>query len=145
MVVANMASISATISPTTLNEVTNPAVHHAPSIFVTFKVAQLVNAFRKRVKTRVLSRTGRTSSIKVQNKIHEEFCQEFERQAFEEIDKYLGRKTIHGHGRGRPTSRFGSKTVFKDAAEDGCHTPIRSWEPSLARYDSLSMTTCMPR
>ena len=51
----------------------------SPSLYITFKVLQLVNQFRKRVKTRV-----RASS----------FCQAFERQAAEHIDYALGKTRI---------------------------------------------------
>ena len=61
----------------------------SPSLYVTFKVLQLVKSFQRRVKTRVRSRSPDTASTT------EEFCQDFERQAFEEIDKCLGRKTSH--------------------------------------------------
>lgn len=62
-----------------------------PSLYVTFKVLQLVNTFRKRVKTRVQS--TRRPKRKTSTRVTEDFCQDFERQAFEEIDRYLGRKS----------------------------------------------------
>ncbi|GAB7352364.1 hypothetical protein MBLNU459_g2803t1 [Dothideomycetes sp. NU459] len=69
------------------------------SLYLTFKVAQLISSFRKRVKTRALSHVSqnKTSAKKVQT----ELCQEFEKQAFEQIDKYLGkerRNTRHSGG-----------------------------------------------
>jgi len=59
------------------------------SLYLTFKVAQLISSFRKRVKTRALSHgpQSNASARKVQTKL----CKEFESQAFEEIDKYLGK------------------------------------------------------
>ena len=64
-----------------------------PSLYVTFKVLQLVNGFRKRVETRVhATRIPQKASTKTATA--SSFCQDFERQAFAEIDRYLGRKTV---------------------------------------------------
>lgn len=65
-----------------------------PSLYVTFKVLQLLNTFRKRVKTRVHTTQSRRRR-QASKKVTEDFCQGFERQAFEEIDRYLGRKTAY--------------------------------------------------
>lgn len=66
------------------------ATLESPSVYVTFKVLHLVNAFRKRLtRKHTAQRTKRVSS----KNIPDDFCRDFERQAFEEIDRYLGRKT----------------------------------------------------
>lgn len=59
-----------------------------PSLYVAFKVLTLVNAFRERVKKHSQVRR------KVRpRKVAEDFVQDFERQAFDEVDRYLGRKS----------------------------------------------------
>ncbi|KAK3704016.1 hypothetical protein LTR37_014120 [Vermiconidia calcicola] len=63
----------------------------SPGLYVTFKVLQLVNSFRKRVKTRVQSEW--IPKKETWTRVAEDFCQDFEHQAFDEIDQYLGRKT----------------------------------------------------
>ncbi|WPH02546.1 Hypothetical protein R9X50_00541100 [Acrodontium crateriforme] len=67
-----------------------------PSLYVTFKVLRLVNAFRQRVKTRVRSRVSKRPSPKSEH----DFCQVFEHQAFEEVDHHLGRNKAHRHWKG---------------------------------------------
>ena len=73
----------------------------SPNLYVTFKVLQLVNLFRKRVQTRVHSSGGR-STKQSSSRLTEDFCQAFEREAAEHIDYVLGktrqrpsRKTLH--------------------------------------------------
>lgn len=61
----------------------------SPSLYVTFKVLQLVNQFRKRVRTRVQS--TRRSSKGSSTRLTEDFCQAFEREAAEHIDYVLGK------------------------------------------------------
>ena len=104
--------------------------HTPSSLFVTFKVAQLVNAFRKRVKTRVLSRAN---SIKASIKIQDDFCQDFERRASKEIDSYLGRKTAHANGKriypaGQVKKRLSSQTLVADQIAE------ESWRTSFTRF-----------
>jgi hypothetical protein len=66
----------------------------SPSIYVTFKVLQLVNQFRKRVQTRVRSSRGR-STKESSSRLTEDFCQAFEREAAEHIDYVLGKTRIN--------------------------------------------------
>lgn len=76
-----------------------------PSLYVTLKVLQLVQTFRKRVKTRV-----QDTKTKPSKKVADEFCLAFERQAFEEIDKYLGRKIVHSRKTLRKSERATTAT-----------------------------------
>ncbi|KAK4998118.1 hypothetical protein LTR66_002597 [Elasticomyces elasticus] len=71
----------------------NPASHAAQSLYVTFKVCQLVNTFRKRIKTLVGSNHTKEEALGV------DICQVFERQAYDEIDRYLGRKKTYPAGK----------------------------------------------
>lgn len=80
-----------------------------PNLYVTFKVLQLVNTFRKRVKTRVNS--TRVPKKQSSPRDTEDFCQDFERQAFEEIDKYLGRKTVYPRTKARKTDTAKPKST----------------------------------
>lgn len=65
---------------------------HCPSLYVTFKVLQLVNQFRKRVQTRVRSTAGRSKDRS--SRLTEDFCQAFEREAAEHIDHVLGKSRV---------------------------------------------------
>lgn len=130
-----MASVSANPCRATPCIPSTPFVHHPSSIFVTFKVAQLVNSFCKRIKTRVLSRT---SSIKVQSKVQDKFCKEFEHQAFDEIDKYLGRKSVRDKAKDTSCTRNGYKAVAKECVEENAYEPLQSWHVSFTRYDQAS-------
>lgn len=76
------------------------------SLYVTFKVAQLVNNFRKRVKTRVFSNKPKKETPR---KIRDELCYAFEKEAFQEIDRYLGRKRVHPNDKHH--SRYKAKTL----------------------------------
>jgi len=66
---------------------TSTAPAASPFLF-TLQIVRLVNAFRKRVKTRACGRP------KAERKVQQDFCQGFERQVATHIDKYLGRKTV---------------------------------------------------
>ncbi|KAK5124707.1 hypothetical protein LTR85_001420 [Meristemomyces frigidus] len=78
------SSASALASPTS-----------SPSPFLlTLQIVRLVNTFRKRVKTRVQARRPKKATSA---KVRQDFCQEVERQAFEEIDRYLGRHSHRHH------------------------------------------------
>ena len=59
----------------------SPSSHGSSPFFVAFKVLQLVRTLRKGAKKRVGSKSSKN-----------DFCQETERRAYEQIDKYLGRK-----------------------------------------------------
>ncbi len=60
------------------------------SLYATFKVLQLIHTFRKRARTHARqSRAPRTKKTT----LTQAFCQDLEYQVFEEIDRYLGRKS----------------------------------------------------
>jgi hypothetical protein len=83
----------------------SPDLTASPNIYVTYKVLQLLDTFRKRVKTRVKS--GRILKKETSTRVTRHFCQDLERQAFEEIDTYLGRKTTaHSRKIAFPTFRY---------------------------------------
>ena len=81
----------------------------SPSLYVTFKVLQLVNQFRKRVRTRVLS--TRRSAKGSSTRLTEDFCQAFEREAAEHIDYVLGKT------RSRPSR----KSLYPDRVRGSLH------------------------
>jgi hypothetical protein len=60
------------------------------SLYLAVKVRSLVNAFRKRAKRRL-----QTVRRKADNA---SFCRDIEREAYSEIDRYLGRKPNHHKG-----------------------------------------------
>jgi len=71
----------------------------SPSPFLlTLRIVRLLNTFRKRAKTRVHARHPKKVTAA---KGRKEFCQDFERQAFAEVDRYLGRKTVYPYRKGR--------------------------------------------
>ncbi|KAK4546916.1 hypothetical protein LTR36_001648 [Oleoguttula mirabilis] len=84
---ASSSSASALASPTS-----------SPSPFLlTLRILRLVNILRKRVKTHVHARRPKKATSA---KVRQDFCQEVERQAFEEVDRYLGRKNHHRQRKG---------------------------------------------
>ena len=72
-----------------------------PSIYVTFKVLQLVHVFRQRVTRKLRANRQATRNASSTNSVHVdgEFCRGVERQAYDEIDRYLGRKTRSSKGK----------------------------------------------
>ena len=97
-----------------------------PSLYVASKVLTLVNAFRKRVKKHTqVKRKARP------RKLAEDFVQDFERQAFDEVDRYLGRKA-------KGPRAFSHKR--SDAKVPSLNPSItwhdRSCQESIGRYDN---------
>ena len=99
-------------APTTLAD-TSSSSSSSPSLYVTLKVLQLVNTFRKRVQTRVQS--GRILKKETSTRVAQDFCQDFERQAFEEIDRYLGRNT----GSHSQRKKVSPKYIRRSSSENG--------------------------
>ncbi|KAF2721936.1 hypothetical protein K431DRAFT_61912 [Polychaeton citri CBS 116435] len=88
----------------------------SPSLYATFKIFQLVSSFCRRVKTRVSNQRYQGPPKKEGARLlQDDFCQEFERQAFDEIDKYLGRKTYRPH---RKTIASGTITDAADCIDE---------------------------
>ncbi|KAK5170403.1 uncharacterized protein LTR77_004991 [Saxophila tyrrhenica] len=80
----------------------------SPSLYVTFKVLRLLDTFRTRVRKRV--RSDRRVKKATSKRTTKAFCQGLERQAFEEIDRYLGRKTTErSRKRSYPANEGGEK------------------------------------
>ncbi|KAK3069194.1 hypothetical protein LTR53_012655 [Teratosphaeriaceae sp. CCFEE 6253] len=67
----------------------DPSSH---SLFVTCRILSVINALRKRVTRQAHSRTTKT---RTKAKARRAFCQDIDLQACDQIDKYLGRKTVH--------------------------------------------------
>lgn len=87
----------------------------SPSPFLlTLRIVRLVNTFRKRAKTRVHARHPKKETSA---KVRRDFCQAFERQAFDEIDRYLGRKTAHPLRKGRKDGGYGSPLLERTALD----------------------------
>ena len=84
---------------------------------MTFKVLQLVNAFRKRV-----TRKHRDQAASKKVSPAQDFCQDFELQAFDEIDRYLGRRTRHPK-----TAKHTSKTYRSVATKDKAAGKCIEW------------------
>lgn len=107
----------------------SPSTLESPSIYATFKVLQLVNAFRKKV-TRKHTAQAKTKKVSSRDTITaDDFCQDFERQAFEDIDRYLGRKTRNRRER-KP------RKVTEDTARPCCAVDFGDVpaEKSIERY-----------
>lgn len=135
MEVQSVAPLMPTLGPSPCSPVEMAQIQQdsSPSLYAAFKLARLVNSFRRRIQTRVLShRRGKENDSQA---LQEGFCHAFERQAFEAIDHYLGRKTHHG-GKGRVRSKPASST--KSESANACSEsappprPIRS--NSIQRY-----------
>ena len=82
------------------------------SIYAAFRLARLVNSFHRRIKTRVFSRRGGNKKA-LPKAVQEEFCHDFEKEAAQEIDRYLGGKQ-HRHW---------NKGVTKVKSESRCLPP----------------------
>ncbi|KAK5003426.1 hypothetical protein LTR28_010191 [Elasticomyces elasticus] len=115
------------------------ASHASRNLYVTFKVFQLISTFRKRIKTRVGSKHAKKEALGA------DICQAFERQAYDEIDRYLGRA-----GSGKSTaalngdkSRDENNQVLKvlKEKEDVSESDFGSlrWyaEPSRVRWENI--------
>ncbi|KAK8215377.1 hypothetical protein M8818_001998 [Zalaria obscura] len=112
----------------------SPPSHHLSSLYVTFKVAQLVSNFRKRVKTRVLSCN---SKKELPISIKDELCAEFEKEASQEIAKLLGRNKVHANDTHHLKSRPRRVTLTKEVIAPACDK-VASHQESLASFiDSL--------
>jgi hypothetical protein len=64
-----------------------------PSLYVTFRVLSIVNAFRKRIAKIAAAKNTKTRKVKIHSRTRKDYCSELERQAYDEVDRYLGRKT----------------------------------------------------
>lgn len=104
---AHVPSFCESCSPSP--ESSSPFTLESPSIYATFKVLQLVNAFRRKI-TRKHSAQASTKKLCGKQTSAEDFCQDFERQAFEEIDRYLGRKTRGRSSKPRKPTAFATGT-----------------------------------
>lgn len=110
--------------------------HGSPSLYATFKLIQLVNSFRKRVKTRVLSHaSGKYGKHTASAVIQEEFYHALDKTGIGNIDRHLQRETClrHGANRGRIKSEhsngtFRAATMQKTGAAESADvlTPDRT-------------------
>jgi len=64
------------------------------NVYAAFKVLQIVRSFRKRIKTQ-----SRPTKAATPKRVAYGFCQQYEAEAYAEIDRWLGRKSCH---RSRP-------------------------------------------
>lgn len=107
------------------------------NLFAAFRLAQLVNAFRTKIKTRVLSHgPGKETAVQ------KELSHAFEKQASDEIGKHLlGQKSNH-EGKSRVSkTNLGSSYLSlsaRDGVADASHedvpAPVRTDTESLAWY-----------
>lgn len=116
------------------------------ALFATFRLAQLVNSFRRRIKTRVLSHGGAPGKEKSKRNliVQQDVVQAFQKQAFDVIDKHLGRSSRHG------SRRYVSKHKTKDEhSRSDAAPPLSSHyttvearriddEKSFARYGCIT-------
>ena len=97
------------------------------SLYLAVKVRSLVNAFRKRANRR--SQTARRKADDAS------FCRDIEREAYLEIDRYLGRKSRHNNA---GKAREGVKKVV--AVQDGVARVDRA--PSRERPNASRCVNC---
>lgn len=95
---------------TTLSSSPTPS----PSLYLAVKVRSLVNNFRKRAKRRSQAARGRRAD-------DTSFCRDIEREAYCEIDRYLGRKPKRNRGR---KLREGTKKSVASGNEVGSRAPL---------------------
>ena len=94
------------------------------SLYLAVKVRSLVNVFRKRVRHR--SQTARRRADDAS------FCRDVEREAYREIDRYLGRKPKHNRGR-----RFG------EGATKACVGEKSKWTGSTPPCEGVDVARCV--
>ncbi|KAK4896149.1 hypothetical protein LTR27_006006 [Elasticomyces elasticus] len=71
----------------------------SPSLYVTFWVLSVVSALQKRFMRRGNARPTKRVKVRAKTRARRPPSQDLETQAYAEIDKYLGRKTIYPSGR----------------------------------------------
>ena len=97
------------------------------SILFAFKVAQIVQDFRKRVKNRIHgTHLSRRSSIQLQ----EELCQDYQEQASTEIDDYLEQRHVYDTARTRSKTSLAECVEVKDHKTE--HDGGRCWQTSFS-------------
>ncbi|KAK1812131.1 hypothetical protein LTR12_013519 [Friedmanniomyces endolithicus] len=105
-------SLSATASPTTVATTTTTTSTHAiapkssssSGLYVTFRILAVIHALRKRITERVLAERptrAKVTGVKTRGKGKggRVFCEDLEVRAYEEIDRYLGRKRSYPNRR----------------------------------------------
>lgn len=138
-------------------------VESSSSIYVTFKVLQLVSALRKKVTRKQRARQASSKKPTSGKITSDDFCQGFDKYAAAEIDKYLGRKTRHpvwkksgttAHSTGscppvaiqerqavRGTDEYVSYATFCCTATDYIHRRLLQRLDHSVRYSQRSITS----
>lgn len=101
------------------------------SLYLAVKVRSLVNTFRKRAKRRSHTARGRRAD-------DTSFCRDIEREAYCEIDRYLGRKPKHNRGQ---KLRERTKKAVALGNEAGSRAPLSCERVNVERcvYSVLSV------
>ncbi|TKA31228.1 hypothetical protein B0A54_15283 [Friedmanniomyces endolithicus] len=118
-------SLSATASPTTVATTTTTTSTHpiAPKsssssgLYVTFRILAVIHALRKRITERVLAERptrAKVTRVKTRGKGKggRVFCEDLEVRAYEEIDRYLGKKRVYPN---RKTGSGREGLVFEES------------------------------
>ena len=95
------------------------------SLYLAVKVRSLVNTFRKRAKRHAHTGRGRRAD-------DTSFCRDVEREAYREIDRYLGRKPKHNRGW---KCREGAKKGIASGSEVG--------SCAILSCDSINVERCV--
>lgn len=121
------ASVLHPPATTTLSSSPSPS----SSLYLAVKVRSLVNTFRKRAKRRSHTARGRRAD-------DTSFCRDIEREAYCEIDRYLGRKPKRNRGR---KLREGTKKTVASGNELGSRAPLTCERVDVERcvYSVLSL------
>ncbi|KAK1820383.1 hypothetical protein LTR12_005247 [Friedmanniomyces endolithicus] len=101
---AAAAVTSATTATTTTQ--TPPKSSSSSGLYVTFRILAVIHALRKRITERVLAKRSTGKKVtrarpegKGKGKGGRVFCDDLEVRAYEEIDRYLGRKRVYPNRR----------------------------------------------
>lgn len=83
-------ALSTTSSSLSQSSVPTPMIPSSPSLYTTIRILKLVNKFKKKFAQRVHKDTAKKGR---RGKLASVPCLDLEREAYAEIDKYLGRKS----------------------------------------------------
>jgi len=133
---ASAAAVTSTSTSTTTTLSTlaiAPKSSSSSGLYVTFRILAVIHALRKRITERVLAKRSTGKKVtrarpegkgKGRGKGGRVFCDDLEVRAYEEIDRYLGRKRIYpktSTGLGRKGQGLGERFESKEGTEEEVH------------------------
>ncbi|KAK0920751.1 hypothetical protein LTR91_002795 [Friedmanniomyces endolithicus] len=152
---ASAAAVTSTSTSTTTTLSTlaiAPKSSSSSGLYVTFRILAVIHALRKRITERVLAKRSTGKKVtrarpegkgKGRGKGGRVFCDDLEVRAYEEIDRYLGRKRIYpktSTGLGRKGQGLGERFESKEGTEEEVHWLWRSLDRQVNVHDNTLAT-----